>query len=76
MLKYELAKPKAILSLQNWVNGNGCLAREETAYLEQNNELIRVHTSDDGAIERLETWIDNKLIQIYNLFGKVSCAKA
>lgn len=71
MLGYETAKPRDVLSLQNWVNGNACLAREETEYLTHYHELLSVAPSDDGAITRLESWVEDILIRFYKGLGKV-----
>jgi hypothetical protein len=71
MLGFEAAKPRDVLSLQNWVNGNACLAREETAYLARCNELLSVASSDDGAVTRLEAWVEDNLIRFYKGFRKV-----
>jgi hypothetical protein len=46
MLSYEAAKPRDISSLQNWVDGNGCIAREETAYLARHKDLLSVVSAD------------------------------
>lgn len=62
MLGFEVAKPRDVLSLQNWVNGNTCLAREETAYLTRCKDLLSVASSNDSAVTRLEAWVEDNLI--------------
>lgn len=71
MLGFEDAKPRAVLSLQNWVDGNACIAREETKYLTQGNELLCVASPHDGAMTRLEDWVADKLIRFCKGFYKV-----
>jgi hypothetical protein len=71
MLAYEAAKPRDVLSLQNWVNGNACLAREETAYLTHCKELLSIASSDDGAVTQLEAWVEDNLIRFYKCFREV-----
>jgi hypothetical protein len=71
MLKLEAAKPRDVLSLQNWVNGNSCLAPAETAYLTYCKELLSVAPSDDDAVTRLEAWIEDSLIRFYGGFREV-----
>lgn len=71
MLKYEPAKLRDISSLQNWVNGNSCLAPAETSYLTYCKELLNVASSDDDAITRLEAWVEDSLIRFYKGFRKV-----
>ena len=71
MLSFETAKPRDVLSLQNWVNGNACVAREETAYLTRCNELLSVASLDDGAVSCLEACVEDNLIRFYKSFSKV-----
>lgn len=70
MLTYMPASSRDVLSLQNWVNGNACLARDETAYLTHCNELISVTSSGDGTPKRLEAWIEDKLVYLRRVFRK------
>ena len=73
MLCYERASRRNVLSLQNWVNENACLARDETAFLTHGEDLITLAPlPHDGATEWLETWIEVHLIKIGEIFfGKV-----
>ena len=57
-------------SLQNWLSGTGCLAREETAYLEH-RELVSLAPAGDGAMVQLEAWVETQLIRFYSGFRKV-----
>lgn len=67
----EAARPRVVSSLQNWVNGNGCIAREETAYLEHSKELLTVASADDTVMTWLETFVEASLIRLRQFFGKV-----
>ena len=71
MLSYEGAKPRDISSLQNWVDGNGCIAREETAYLARRKDLLSVVSADDGAASWLETLVEDSLVRLRECFGLV-----
>lgn len=71
ILGFEAAKPRDVLNLQNWVNGNGCIAREETAYLERYKELLSVSSLDDHAITWLEILVGGILVRLSKCFGKV-----
>jgi hypothetical protein len=71
MLGYEIAKPRDVLSLQNWVSGTACLARDETAYLTHCEDLISVASSGDGMAEQLENWVEDILVRFGSCFGKV-----
>jgi hypothetical protein len=71
MLNFDAAKPRDVLSLQNWVNGNACLAREETAYMSFCKELLSIASPDDNTVARLESWVEDSLIRFYKGFREV-----
>lgn len=58
--------------MQNWVDGNGCIAREETDYLACRKDLLSVTVPDDSALTWLETSVENSLIRFSKWFGRVS----
>ncbi|KAF2258467.1 hypothetical protein CC78DRAFT_594984 [Lojkania enalia] len=64
MLECEAAKPRNVRSLQNWVNGNGCLSREETNYLTRCNDLRSIASSEDSAVVRFEAWVEDGLVHL------------
>ena len=75
MLNFEAAKPRDVLSLQNWVNGNACLARDETTYLTFCKELLSISSPNDDTVSRLECWVEDALIRVYKGFRAVGfCA--
>ena len=61
MLGFEHASSRSVANLQHWVDGNWCLARDETAYLLQGRDLIGLGTLKDSAIEKLITWVEDRL---------------
>jgi hypothetical protein len=71
MLSFDSAQRRDVESLQNWLNGTGCLAREETAYL-GHRELASLAPAGDSAIVQLEAWVEEKLIRFYSGFRKVT----
>ena len=71
MLSLDPAKPRDAQSLQNWLNGAGCLAREESAYLAHGQELVSLVKASDSALLQLEVWVEDKLIRFYDGFRKV-----
>ncbi|PVH92912.1 hypothetical protein DM02DRAFT_677192 [Periconia macrospinosa] len=71
MLTCVPASSRNILSLQNWVNGNACLAREETAYLTYLNDLVSVTSSGDDMADIFKAWIEDKLVGLCRIFSKV-----
>lgn len=66
---YETASAKLVSSLLNWVDGNGCIARAETAYLDS-DELISIASIDDTVMVWLETWVEKVLIHLQKYCGK------
>jgi hypothetical protein len=71
VLSFEAARPQAISNLQNWVSGNGCIAREETAYLDYSRELLGVASPDDTVMIGLETVVENCLNRLCQCFNQV-----
>jgi hypothetical protein len=72
MLTLNSAEPKDIRSLINWLDGNGCLAREEAAYLRHHEDLSTIFPARDNALSQLEDWVEAKLIRFYAGFRNVS----
>ncbi|KAK4161143.1 hypothetical protein QBC43DRAFT_324188 [Cladorrhinum sp. PSN259] len=67
-LGFQPASPRAMFSLKNWVKGNGCLAREETEYLDCTTDLVSLCPAKDMAVTRLEAWVEDVLIRFYKDF--------
>ncbi|KAI1477570.1 hypothetical protein F4774DRAFT_427187 [Daldinia eschscholtzii] len=61
-LCYSRAKQRDKESLLNWLRGTGSIARDETAYLTYDQELVSLAPTGDDGLRQLETWIENKLI--------------
>lgn len=70
-MSLEDAEARDIESLQNWLNGTGCIAREETAYLAQSREVATLAPSRDRALLRMEVWMESALIRFYRGFRNV-----
>jgi hypothetical protein len=71
MLSYGHANPRTRINLKNWLNGNGCLAREETEYLDYPRELIELGAPSDDASTKLEAWVEDCLVRFYKGFRQV-----
>jgi hypothetical protein len=71
MLSLDAAEARDIESLQNWSNGTGCIAREETAYLEHSRELASLAPFRDSALLKVEIWVEDVLIRFYRGFRNV-----
>ncbi|KAI0193864.1 hypothetical protein F4808DRAFT_475170 [Astrocystis sublimbata] len=62
VLKSHPVISRDCLSLRNWLEGNGCVSRLETAYLENEADLMNLVGPGDRATSQLEAWIEDKLI--------------
>ncbi|KAM3080652.1 hypothetical protein ACMFMG_005587 [Clarireedia jacksonii] len=71
MLNLNQARRRNVQSLQNWLDGTGCLAREETEYLAHQRELVSLAPAGDNAVLQLEVWVEDKLNSFYRGFRKV-----
>ncbi|KAF3064949.1 hypothetical protein GL218_02145 [Daldinia childiae] len=58
-LYFESAPQRAISNLRNWISGTGCVARNETAYLEHDEDLVSLATSEDFLVTWLEAQTGN-----------------
>jgi len=72
MLSSEPAKPRDVRSLQNWVNGNGCLSWDETEYLNHCRDLRSLVPLEDGAAAGFEAWLEDKVFRLLRKFNNVS----
>jgi len=71
MLSFEVASHRNVVNLQNWVGGNGCIAREETAYLARAEDLLSVVSPDDNAVAWLEALVEDRRVYCRERFGQV-----
>lgn len=71
MLSLDAAEARDIESLRNWTNNTGCIAREETNYLEYSRDLASLAPAKDNAISKVEIWVENALIRFYRGFRNV-----
>ncbi|KAI1318414.1 hypothetical protein F5Y16DRAFT_134536 [Xylariaceae sp. FL0255] len=68
VLKYTTAFSRDRFSLMNWLSGNGCVSRLETAYLEYDKDLVSLTGPRDRATSQLENWVEDVLIEHYPKF--------
>ena len=69
ILKTQNAGSRDISSLQNWIAGNRCIARAETAYLNC-NDLFGMAEGDD-ALTKVENLVEDFMIQNFAHIYKV-----
>ena len=72
MLNYRPAPKRAVANLNNWVQGTVPLAREETAYLQRETDLLCVNVPTDNALVQLEEMIESVFVRFHKAYRKVS----
>ncbi|KAK6533669.1 hypothetical protein TWF694_002602 [Orbilia ellipsospora] len=60
--RFESARAQDIRSLQNWENANACIAREETEFLSQRDDLLCLSAPKDGFLSWLERSVSERLL--------------
>lgn len=70
MLSLSPAQQRDVESLQNWLDGSGCLTQEESAYLAHHGELVSLAPAGDRATLQFEAWVEDKLIRFGRNFRK------
>ncbi|MCJ1238458.1 hypothetical protein MMC14_006447 [Varicellaria rhodocarpa] len=63
ILSLSAASERDVESLQNWVTGTSSLAREETAFLDNHNDLLKLVEPADEAISSLEPFIEAVILK-------------
>lgn len=69
ILGIEPAQRREILNLQNWLSDSGCIARDETQYLDDQRDLMNLGGySVDRALNRLQGPIEDTVIWLSKKF--------
>ncbi|EEU38895.1 uncharacterized protein NECHADRAFT_55651, partial [Fusarium vanettenii 77-13-4] len=61
-LAYERPHQKYTSSLQHWLAGNACVARKETAFLKNDEDLLTLSSTEDGVVKWLERTVCDKIV--------------
>lgn len=75
ILSISKAPTRDVANLQNWVDGTGAIAREETEFLGHRDELMSLVPPADIATSRIESWVEDMLIRFYRGFREVGTAE-
>ena len=59
MLQYPDADPRDVGSVQNWVDGTGSIAREESRYLSHAGDLASMANPADRAVNCVEIAVED-----------------
>lgn len=65
-LSFGRSEVRDVQSLRNWVDGNRCVARDETSYLSDEKDLFSLSPTLDSAAARFEDWIEDRLAQFFS----------
>lgn len=61
-LAYERPHEKYTSSLRHWLAGNACIARKETAFLKNDDDLLTLSSTEDGVVKWLERTVCDKIV--------------
>jgi hypothetical protein len=64
-LSFGRAEERNIQSLRNWLDGNGCLSRQEAEFLRNPKDLVSLATISDSATVKVGTWIEDQIIRAW-----------
>ncbi|EXA44297.1 hypothetical protein FOVG_05769 [Fusarium oxysporum f. sp. pisi HDV247] len=65
-LKYESPHEKYVSSLQRWLSGNSCIARSETKFLKNSDDLLSLCPREDGIVAWLERNVCDKVVRRFS----------
>ena len=65
------AKARDVSNLRNWVEYTGCITREETEYLTENEELVSAVSMEDKALSPFQDLIEDAMIYMHPVSGLV-----
>ena len=71
-LRLPNADLRDIKSIQNWVDGTGCLARPDTEYLELQHDLMNLTGTLGGAVTQIEIVVENIALRLATQIRKAS----
>jgi hypothetical protein len=61
VLLFESPLPLHVSSIENWLEGNGCIARDETKFLDHEDDLLTIAPVEDGVLRWLELLVSASL---------------
>ncbi|KAI1438308.1 hypothetical protein GGR50DRAFT_705287 [Xylaria sp. CBS 124048] len=70
VLGFETASHRNTTNLEHWVEGNGCIARAETAYLKRTGDLLTVARPQDSALAWFERLVEDGRVYASKRLGK------
>ena len=71
-MSFHKATTRDVESLRRWVDGTGCLARDETTFLQHEKDLMKLVAPFDTATAKVEPLIEDALIFLASKLPLVS----
>ncbi|KAF2849802.1 hypothetical protein T440DRAFT_426457 [Plenodomus tracheiphilus IPT5] len=65
ILALDPVENRNVSSIRNWLNANGCMARDEVKYLDHMNDLTSVVASHDAIMLTFEAWLERTLLRLW-----------
>ncbi|RSL41577.1 hypothetical protein CEP54_015775 [Fusarium duplospermum] len=72
ILSFDRPLATHVLSLENWLQGNACIAREESRFLDHTEDLLTVAPLEDGVMY----WLEMTVTACAEFFTKVRLVQA
>lgn len=69
---YTQTQERDVEGLRKWVDGNGCIAKEESRYLGHGKDLFTFSSEDEDPLSRLERSVEDALVSFFRGYYKVS----
>ena len=70
--RFTQAQRRDFEGLKKWVDGNGCIAKEESRYLGHEKDLFTLSSEDEDPLSRLERSVEDALVPFFKTYCKVS----
>lgn len=65
VFKLEKARPRRVGAVQNWIEGNSYIARNEVEFLQYKEDLIALSSLEDRTMTCLGEWVEDKMIKFF-----------
>ncbi|KAI5918584.1 hypothetical protein F4810DRAFT_565382 [Camillea tinctor] len=61
VFSFESPRPLHVSSIENWLEGNACIARDETKFLGHEGDLLTIAPVEDSVLHSLELFVSSSL---------------
>lgn len=71
-MRLPAASPRDMDSIRNWLDGTGCIARDETAFLSHGDDVANLTGTLDSAVDNVEIFIERAACRLSVPLRKLS----